>query len=160
MKDTGDSPSGVTLALAMLARRALTRAEVADKLGRRVDPDERGAALARLDEMRVLDDRALAERVAHDGLARRGFGRHRIRSELLRRGVEPAVVEDAIGRVFEDEAERAAASSALARFRKRRGSRGQTRQKEAAAEFRHLIGRGFPAGIVRDLLRDIRELSL
>lgn len=160
MKDTGDSPSGVTLALAMLARRALTRAEIADKLGRRVDPDERAAALARLDEMRVLDDGALAERVAQDGLARRGFGRHRIRSELLRRGVEPAVVEDAIGRVFEDEAERAAASAALARFRKRRGSRGQAPQKEAAAEFRHLIGRGFPAGLVRALLRDIQELSL
>jgi regulatory protein len=160
MKDAGESPSAVALALAMLARRALTRAEVADKLGRRVDPDERDAALARLDEMRVLDDCGLAERVAHDGLARRGFGRHRIRSELLRRGVEPAVVEDAIGRVFQDEAERAAASAALTRFRKRRGSRGQAPQKEAAAEFRHLIGRGFPAGIVRDLLRDIPEISL
>jgi regulatory protein len=160
MKDAGDSPSAVALALAMLARRALTRAEVVEKLGRRVDPDECAAALVRLDEMRVLDDRALAERVAHDGLVRRGFGRHRIRSDLLRRGVAAAVVEDAIGRVFEDEAERAAASAALARFRKRRGGRDQTAQKAAAAEFRHLIGRGFPAGLVRDLLRDIQGISL
>ena len=160
MKEAGDSPSAVALALAMLARRALTRAEVVEKLGRRVDPDERDAALVRLDEMRVLDDRALAERVAHDGLARRGYGRHRIRSELLRRGVDPTVVEDTIDHVFEDEAERAAASAALARFRKRRGSRRQTPQKEASAEFRYLIGRGFPAGLVRKLVRDIQELSL
>lgn len=157
MKATADPPSAVALALAMLARRALTRAEVIEKLGRRVDPGERDAALARLDEMRVLDDRALAERVAQDGLARRGFGRHRIRSELLRRGVETAVVEDAIGRVFEDDAERATAAAALARFRRRSSGRNSTPQKEAAAEFRHLIGRGFPTGLVRDLLRDIQR---
>jgi regulatory protein len=160
MKGATDSPSPVALALAMLTRRALTRAELAEKLGRRVEPEERDAALARLDEMRVLDDRGLAERVAHDGLARRGFGRHRIRAELLRRGVEPTIVEDAIGRVFEDGAERAAAVTALARFRKRRGNRGEAPQKGAAAEFRHLIGRGFPAALVRDLLRDITEISL
>lgn len=152
--------AAVTLALAMLARRALTRAEVAEKLVRRVGPDARDAALARLEEMRVLDDRGLAERIAHDGLVRRGFGRHRIRSELARRGVEPAMAEDAIGRVFADETERAAAEAALARFRKRRAGGRSTPQKEAAAEFRHLIGRGFPAGLVRDLLRDIREVSL
>jgi len=152
--------AAVTLALAMLARRALTRAEVAEKLVRRVGPDTRDAVLARLEELRLLDDRGLAERIAHDGLVRRGFGRHRIRSELVRRGVEPAVAEDAIGRVFEGEAERAAAETALARFRKRRARGRFTPQKEAAAEFRHLIGRGFPAGLVRDLLRDIREVSL
>lgn len=152
--------AAVTLALAMLARRALTRAEVAEKLVRRVGPDARDAALARLEEMRVLDDRGLAERIAHDGLVRRGFGRHRIRAELARRGVELAVAEDAIGRVFDDEAERAAAEASLARFRKRRGGGRFTPQKEAAAEFRHLIARGFPAGLVRDLLRDIREVSL
>ena len=67
------------------------------------------------------------------------------------------MVADAIDRVFLEEAERAAASAALARFRKRRGGRGQAPQKESAAEFRHLIGRGFPAGLVRDLLRDIQR---
>ena len=67
MKDTADAPSAVALALAMLARRALTRAEVVEKLGRRVDPEARDVALARLDEMRVLDDRALAARVMRKG---------------------------------------------------------------------------------------------
>jgi regulatory protein len=160
MRDGGQASSPVALALAMLTRRALTRAEVAEKLGRRIGQEECDAALARLDEMRVLDDRGLAERVAHDGLTRRGFGRHRIRSELQRRGVDPAIVEDALDRVFEDAAERAAAAAVLARFRKRRGGGRNTPQKEAAAAFRHLIGRGFPAAVVRDLLRDIPEISL
>jgi len=160
MKDGADSPSPVALALAMLTRRALTRAEVAEKLGQRISQEECDAALARLDDMRLLDDRGLAERVAHDGLVRRGFGRHRIRSELLRRGIEPAIVEDAVGHVFEDAAERAAAAAALARFRKRRGDGRNSPQKEAAAAFRHLIGRGFPAAMVRELLRDIPEISL
>jgi regulatory protein len=160
MKDAGDSSSAVTLALAMLARRALTRAEVVEKLGRRVDPEARDAALARLDEMRVLDDRRLAERVAEDGLVRRGFGRYRIRSDLLRRGVDAEIVDAVVVRVFDDEAERSAAAAVLARFRKRRGSSRRAPEKEASALYRHLIGRGFPAGVVRDLLRDMQEISL
>lgn len=139
----------------MLARRALTRAEIESRLAGRTTEEVRAAALRRLEELGVIDDRALAVRVARDAVVRRGLGRYRIRAELLRRGVPDAVVADALEEALEGDPERVAATAALARFCGRRGA-ASSQQKVRAAAFRHLVGRGFPADLVRDLL----EVSL
>jgi SOS response regulatory protein OraA/RecX len=136
----------------MLARRALTRAEIETRLAARTTEPVRAAAMARLEELRVLDDEGLAERLARDALERRSLGRYRIRAELLRRGIAEEITERVIAEEVPTAVERGAAEAVLGRFRAARGSRIESRKAEAAA-FRHLISRGFPADLVRDLLR-------
>jgi regulatory protein len=135
----------------MLARRALTRAEVESRLIAKVGEAISSEAMGRLDALRVLDDEALAMRMVDDALARRGLGRHRIRAELLRRGIAAEMAERIVDEAVMDDAERAAATAALARFRKARSGVADPRKATAAA-YRHLVSRGFPAGLVRDLL--------
>lgn len=141
----------------MLARRALTRAEVESRLLARSDEAISAAAMERLERLRVLDDEALALRLAEDALVRRSLGRYRIRTELLRRGIAEELADRTIAEVVNEEGERESAALVLARFRTARGRRDRAgdpdeRRKGASAAYRHLVGRGFPAGLVRDLL--------
>jgi regulatory protein len=135
----------------MLARRALTKAEVTKRLAARTSEGVRAAALGRLEQLGVLDDRALALRYARDALTRRSLGRHRIHAELTRRGIPADVVAEAIECAVDHDSERAVALAVLERFRARHARRDDD-EKARPAAFRHLVGRGFPAALVRDLL--------
>lgn len=138
--------------MALLARRPYSAARVRDKLAADFTATEADAAVARLLELRMLDDRAYAETVARDRLERGGYGRHRIRRDLLAAGIGVPDADAAIAEVVDEGRERERAASILERFRRR--ASGDVRRPDA--EFRHLVSRGFPAEMVRDLL----EVSL
>ncbi len=128
-----------------------------ERIAGRFGDEEAARVVRRLGELRLLDDRDWAERFARDRFERGGYGRERIRAELVRRGLDAADIEAALAAVVSDEGERARAAAVLARFRGLRAARagrraddGGARAREAA--FRHLIGRGFPLDLVRDLL--------
>jgi len=146
----------ISAALASLSRRALSRAELATKLqATGFSEDIVASVLARLEELRLIDDRALAERVARRRFESGRAGRFRVRTELRRRGVPDDILEE-LTRSVPPERERASAATELERFlrarARRRETRDETREKLRAAGFRHLIARGFPADLVRDLL--------
>jgi regulatory protein len=147
----------ISAAMASLARRALSRAELDAKLRARGFSDDIVAAvIARLEELKLIDDRALAERVARRRFESGRAGRFRVRTELRRRGLPEEILEDAVASSVPPELERASASTELERFlrsrARRRDTRKETRETARAAAFRHLIARGFPAALVRDLL--------
>jgi regulatory protein len=143
----------ISAAMASLARRALSRAELDAKLRARGFSEEIVASvLARLEELRLIDDRALAERVARRRFESGRAGRFRVRVELRRRGVPDDILEDTVASAVPQERERVSASTELERFLRSRERRRETREKLHAAAFRHLIARGFPADLVRDLL--------
>ncbi len=144
-----ESAAGMAAAMRSLARRALCRAEVAARLvANGFEEAIVAAVLARLEELKLVDDAALAQHRVEAGRS----GRHRVRSELLRRGVPEDVLEHAIKDAVAPDTERASARDALERYLRARSRRKDTPQRVRAAAFRHLISRGFPADLVRDLL--------
>lgn len=103
-------------ALDLLTRRAATAAEVAERLRRRgLDADRADAIVARLTELRLLDDRAFA--AAYVRRRREERGRFALRGDLTRKGVDEAVVERALagddGEAALDDAQQRAAAAAL-----------------------------------------------
>jgi len=82
--------------LRLLARRALTRAEVAERLAARGhQPQDVEAALTRLAAASAIDDAALARHWIGVTATARGRGRKRAVAELAKRGVAPAVAASA-----------------------------------------------------------------
>jgi len=142
----------MSAAMAMLGRRALSRAELEKRLVVDFGEGPTAFVLARLEELRLVDDRALAERVARHRFEVGRAGRYRVRAELRRRGVPEEVLEDAIACSVPQGGERAIARAELERFLRSRERRREARERTAAAAFRHLVQRGFPAALVRDLL--------
>ena len=116
-------------ALALVARRAYTEAELRKKLKAFPEPEVE-EAIRRLKDWGYLDDRAFAERFVAARKDR--FGPHRLRQELRRRGVEEALVAELVT----EEGEAEAAYALLARHR------GRYRGEKARA-VRFLLSRGF-----------------
>lgn len=162
--------TAIEYAIALVAARSLTRSKVRERLLARYDEQEVEAALSRLQELRLVDDAAWAERFVRDRFERGGKGRHRIRSELLARGIDAATAEAALAVALQGEVEREKAAAVLATLRSRldRG-RGAPEAAEQAVHrnerpaphdteqqrnrlFRRMIARGYPASLVRDLL--------
>lgn len=95
-------------AVAMLAARACSVAEIKQKLRRRGF----GSAgieetVTRLKKLGFLDDRRLAEQYASSLVRNRAFGRFRVERELRARRVDPRSVEPALKAAFEETDERA-----------------------------------------------------
>ena len=81
-------------ALKLIARRDHFRAELVEKLRRKgFDDDEIDEAMARLDELALLDDEALAERFVEFRSVDRGWGPWRLANELRKRGVDQGLAE-------------------------------------------------------------------
>jgi len=145
----------------MLARRSYARRALFDRLRERFSEDEAEAAVERLAGLGLLDDRDYAERFVRDRFDRAGYGPHRIRRDLLRKGVDSTVADIAIQSAVSADDERHKAIDVLARFRRRRPRAPEdpdacedreAGRSEAQAAYRHLIGKGFSASLVRDLL--------
>lgn len=91
-----DAESLDNLALGYAARFATTRAKLRDYLRRKLRergwdgtaPPDVDAVVARLAELRYVDDAAFAS-IRSDALARRGYGSRRIAEALNAAGVEP-----------------------------------------------------------------------
>ena len=133
----------------MLGRRSHAAAALRAKLLERHPEADVEAAIERLVALRLLDDRAYAESFVCDRFERRGLGRHRIRDALCAVGLSEEIADEAISTVIDAASERERAAAALARYRSRRRAAGGD---QAAGAFRYLVGRGFPADLVRDLL--------
>ena len=85
-------------ALTALASKERTVAELEQWLGEReFSPEQIAAALERLIEEGGLDDERFARRFAEDKRELRGWGPERIREALAGRGLEPALIEAAVG---------------------------------------------------------------
>lgn len=134
-------------AVRLLAGREHARAELARKL------TAKGHGHAEVDA--VLDDLARRELLSDERFAeqyiaarvRKGYGPLRIRAELRERGVDPALVAACLAAGGHD-------WPGLLRD-VRAGKFGAGRpadRREAARQARFLVHRGFPEGLVRDLL--------
>ena len=113
---------------------------------RRFPPDEVAAALDRLAAQGYLDDRATARRFVAGRAEERGEGVHRLRGELLKRGVEPLVADEVLAELLPED-DREAARDAASRFLR-------SGRQEPAALARHLARKGFSRRAIVELLRE------
>ncbi|MGE5552651.1 MAG: regulatory protein RecX [Betaproteobacteria bacterium] len=137
-------------ALRMLGRRALSVQEVTHRLEHRGFGRQAVAeAVAELQGEGVLDDAAYARAYVHDRLLFHPIGRRGLQVELQRRGVPPAVVQEALLQVSV-EREEELIRSLLAR---RRPSKEEAASCAESRRLRRwLVQRGFSAEAIRRVL--------
>jgi regulatory protein len=129
-------PSLRERALALLARREHSRAELARKMSAHAEADEIAALLDALERERLLSDDRFAESLRNTRQGR--YGSLRLKQELRDKGV-------AAGRIAQ-EVELARASdlaAARAVWEKKFGAPPED-AKDRARQMRFLLGRGFP----------------
>lgn len=131
-------------ALRLLAGRALTRARLREKLLDRFPQGEVEAALARLEALGYLDDRAFAEAFVAGRLK---YGPRKLRHLLRAQGVPEAVVEEVLSQHGEEEV----LQSALRVLRR------YPRRQDQAKAVRFLQGRGFPLSVALQAYRLVKE---
>jgi regulatory protein len=100
------SPASSTLyqhALTLLQFRARSVAELRGKLRLKGAPAEVEAVIARLSDQKLLDDADFARQFARARVLGAGASRRRIVLELRRKGVAPAVADEAVDSLEETE---------------------------------------------------------
>jgi regulatory protein len=91
----------------MLARRPYSLGEMRRALGKKYPHSSQvGTAIARLRELRYLDDKKFAEHYASSLASNRAYGRRRIRRELKAKLVDYRQIEPALAQAFEQTSER------------------------------------------------------
>ncbi|MBZ5640640.1 MAG: recombination regulator RecX [Acidobacteriia bacterium] len=146
------------LALGLVSRRPLTRTEVRDRLvAAGHDPSEASAAVDRLVASGILDDARLASHYLLTRSERLGHGRERLTAELLRRGVEPEVVEGAFDRAVADGDFDPGTQLAREVERRVAGAGGALDRKRYARVYNALLRAGFDPGAVAAALERYRS---
>jgi len=128
-------------ALALLARRELSEAQLRQRLLRKGhQPEEVEEAIVRLREERAVDDRRVAEAIARTAVTVKRRGRLRVEREIQRAGIAPEIARHALDGVFETLSDDELLESALAR---RLRGRTISDQREFSRLYRYLLGQGF-----------------
>jgi regulatory protein len=142
-------------ALKMLGRRDYFRSELVERLGRKgfSDADIDGA-LARCDEIGLMDDDRLATRFVEFRAVSKGWGPRRLEAELRRRGVEKDLASAAARLVPEDL--RRALDTAIRRAEVRARDGWWRLSERRARMVSSLIARGFEAS---DAIAAVDELA-
>jgi regulatory protein len=131
-----------------LGRRERTVAEMEAWLDERgYDPEVVAATIARLVELDALDDERFALRYAEDKRELQGWGPARIRAGLTRRGIEPGLIEAALG----GSSQRAELERAVALLRARETPLGSDPERARALGF--LTRRGYDYELAYEAIR-------
>ena len=83
-------------ALYLLEHRSHSQKELADKISRVTSREAAEAAAAHMAELGLVDDAAYAQALAGELLNRKGYSASRARQELLRKGIDRELAEQAV----------------------------------------------------------------
>jgi len=117
------------------------------KLSRRYESDEIDETLGRLATEGLVDDLACARAFCDGPLRRKGYGPHRVRQDLMRRGAAPEIAQQATDEAFPD-GDRELASAAAERWLGRR----HDAEPDRRALARFLERQGFTPGTIRAIV--------
>ena len=156
--DNSDPARAYLAGLKMVAVRELSEAQVRTRLARReFEADHIDAAVTRLRAEGAINDARTARAIARTAAAIRGQGKRRARLRVDAAGIDRATASAAVDEVFAE-----IDGPALLRAALNRRLRGRTEladRKEKARLFRYLIGQGFEADRVMEVLRSLRVLD-
>lgn len=147
-----DTKAARLAAFDLLARKSWSGAELVRRLQRRGAPEEIArSVVAELRERGYVDDEAFARWWAEARARGRRLGSLRLRQELLAKGIPRELAQAAVSAAF---AEAPEMERALEAGRRRLAALGRADEARAPARMRdYLLRRGYPPGVVRDVVR-------
>ena len=143
----------ICLRLLTLAPR--TRAQLAPAMHRRGVPDETAeAVLSRFADVGLIDDAAFARAWVESRHYSRGLSRRSLSAELRRQGVQTEEIREAVDTL---DLEQEVATARRLVERKLAGTRGQPPEARARRAAGTLARKGYPAGLVFRLIKEVLE---
>jgi len=135
-------------AVQVLGGRAHSSGELREKLRRRAErAEDVDAVLAKLKELKYLDDRRFAESYAASRLENQGLGKMRVLRDLRQRRVAPQLAEQVTEKTYQETNEENLIEEFLKRkYRGKKLGEFLAEEKNLAAAFRRLRYAGFAAG--------------
>jgi regulatory protein len=143
------------ICLRLLTGTPRTRKQLADALRKRDIPDEAAQeVLSRFEEVGLIDDSAFADAWVESRHHGRGLARRALAQELRTKGVDAALIDEAVGRL---DAEREEATARELVARKLRSTRGLDRDKRLRRLAGLLARKGYSEGLALRVVRQALE---
>jgi len=143
------------ICLRLLTGTPRTRKQLADALRKREIPDDvADEVLSRFEEVGLINDSAFADAWVESRHHGRGLARRALVQELRTKGVDPTLIDEAIGQL-DSEQEEATARDLVAR--KLRSTRGLDRDKRLRRLAGMLARKGYPEGMALRVVRRALE---
>nr|BFD82295.1 hypothetical protein StreXyl84_16960 [Streptomyces sp. Xyl84] len=143
------------ICLRLLTGTPRTRKQLADALRKREIPDDAAQeVLSRFEEVGLIDDSAFADAWVESRHHGRGLARRALAQELRTKGVDGALIDEAVGRL-DAEQEEATARDLVAR--KLRSTRGLDRDKRLRRLAGMLARKGYSQGLALRVVRQALE---
>ncbi|MGX4689453.1 recombination regulator RecX [Streptomyces sp. JNUCC 63] len=143
------------ICLRLLTGTPRTRKQLADALRKRDIPDDAAQeVLSRFEEVGLIDDSAFADAWVESRHHGRGLARRALAQELRTKGVDAALIDEAVGRL-DAEQEEATARELVAR--KLRSTRGLDRDKRLRRLAGMLARKGYSEGLALRVVRQALE---
>ncbi|MGW2212867.1 recombination regulator RecX [Streptomyces sp. NPDC001781] len=143
------------ICLRLLTGTPRTRKQLADALRKREIPDEAAEeVLSRFEEVGLIDDSAFADAWVESRHHGRGLARRALARELRTKGVDPALIDEAVGRLDSEQEEETARELVE---RKLRATRGLDRDKRLRRLAGMLARKGYPEGVALRVVRQALE---
>jgi regulatory protein len=143
------------ICLRLLTGTPRTRRQLADALRKREIPEDVAEeVLSRFEEVGLIDDGAFADAWVESRHHGRGLARRALARELRTKGVDSALIDEAVGRL-DTEQEEATARELVER--KLRATRGLDRDKRLRRLAGMLARKGYPEGMALRVVRQALE---
>ncbi|WP_329123879.1 recombination regulator RecX [Streptomyces sp. NBC_01465] len=143
------------ICLRLLTGTPRTRKQLADALKKREIPDEiSDEVLSRFEEVGLINDAAFADAWVESRHHGRGLARRALARELRTKGVDSAVIDDAVGQLDSEQEEERARELV---DRKLRSTRGLERDKRLRRLAGMLARKGYPEGMALRVVRRALE---
>ncbi|MER5554959.1 recombination regulator RecX [Streptomyces sp. NPDC002793] len=143
------------ICLRLLTGTPRTRKQLADALRKREIPDEAAEeVLSRFEDVGLIDDAAFADAWVESRHHGRGLARRALVRELRTKGVDPAVIDEAVGQLDLEQEEETARELVA---RKLRSTRGLDRDKRLRRLAGMLARKGYGEGMALRVVRQAIE---
>ncbi|MFI0982884.1 recombination regulator RecX [Streptomyces sp. NPDC021093] len=144
-----------SICLRLLTGTPRTRKQLADALHKRDIPEDvSDEVLSRFEEVGLINDAVFADAWVESRHHSKGLARRALARELRTKGVEPSLIDEAVGQL-DSEQEEATARELVAR--KLRSTRGLERDKRLRRLAGMLARKGYPEGLALRLVRQALE---
>ncbi|MDX2730966.1 MULTISPECIES: recombination regulator RecX [Streptomyces] len=147
------------ICLRLLTGTPRTRKQLADALRKREIPDEAAEeVLSRFEDVGLIDDAAFADAWVESRHHGRGLARRALVRELRTKGVDSAVIDEAIGQLDSEQEEETARELVVRKLRSTRGlDRDRRLRRLAGMLARKGYGEGMALRVVRQALEEEGE---
>jgi regulatory protein len=142
------------LALRLLSYRGRSRREVVEKLSwRGVSAESVDRVVRKLEQAGYLNDEAFVKAWVRERTQVRGFGRYRIKNELLAKGIDPVEINTELGEAYTEDQEKAVALAlAQARLSRYAGLDPMVARRRLAQV---LLRRGFNSVMAQNIVAEL-----